>query len=107
MRVRAAALDGDFAAGAADRLLNRAPDQRRQLGHRFGIMLAFEFLGRGVEQPRRRAVDDGDAALGVEADHAGADARQHRFGEAAAFVDLAVGGDQRAALRVELRASCG
>ena len=65
-------------------------------------MLAFEFLRRGVQETRGGAVDDGDLAVGIEPDHAGADAGQHGFGEAAAFVDLAVGGDQRVALGIEL-----
>ena len=38
--------------------------------------------------------------VGIDADHAGADAGQARLGEAAAFVDLLICGDERVALRV-------
>ena len=102
VRVRAGALDRDFAAGPAHGLGHGAADQRRQFRHGFGIMPAFQFFRRGIEQARGGAVDDGDLAVAVQADHAGADARQHGFGEAAALVDLPVGGDQIAALGVEL-----
>ena len=67
---RAGALDGDLAAGPAHRLGHGAADQRRQFRHGFGIMAAFHFFRRGVEQPRGGAVDDGDAAVAVQADHA-------------------------------------
>ena len=40
--------------------------------------------------------------VAVQADHAGADARQHGFGEAAALVVQPVGGDQIAALGGQL-----
>ncbi len=84
-------LMADLAAGPAHRLGHGAADQRRQFRHRFGIVAAFQFLRRGIEQARGGAVDDGDVAVAVQADHAGADARQHRFGEAAALVVQAVG----------------
>jgi hypothetical protein len=63
----------------------------------------LRFLRRRVEQARRGAIDDGDLAVAVEADHAGAHARQHRFREAAARIDLVAGLDQLRALHIELR----
>ena len=74
----------------------------RQFRHGFGIMPAFQFLRRGVQQARGGAVDDGDVAVAVQADHAGADARQHGLGEAAAFIVQPVGGHQIGALGGEL-----
>ena len=53
----------DFAARAAHRLGDGAADQRRQFRHGFGIMAAFDFFRRGIQQPRGGAVDDGDRAL--------------------------------------------
>ena len=65
-----------------------------------------------ARRPRRQQVDAEqlvggavrqlDAAVRVEADHAGRHAGQHRFGEPPAFVDLAVGLHQLAALRGKL-----
>ena len=51
-----------------------------------------------VEQGLGRAIDEQDAALGVERDDAGGDRRQHRLDEGAARVELVVGGDQRPGL---------
>ena len=99
---RTGALDDDFAAGPRHRLGNRLADQRRQFGDAFGIMPAFHFFRRGIEQAGGGAVDDGDGAVIGDTDHAGADTRQHGFGKAAAFINLAVGGDQIAALGAEL-----
>ena len=41
-------------------------------------------------------------AIGIEADDAGGHARQHRFGEAAALVELLIGGDEIVALLLQL-----
>ena len=57
---------------------------------------------RAIEQPLGRAVDDGNAALGVETDDAGADAREHRLGEAAALIDLVARADDVFVLRAKL-----
>ncbi len=43
--------------------------------------------------------------VGVDADHAGAGAGQHRLGEAAAAVDQVAGAHDVVALRAQLRAS--
>src|SRR6202451_4675781 len=43
----------------------------------------FDFFRRRIQQARRGAVDDGDLARAVETDHAGADACENRFREAA------------------------
>ena len=58
------------------------------------------------EQPIRSAAERFGRVIrpcAVEADHAGRDAGEHRLGEAAALVELAVGADQLAALAAELR----
>ena len=44
-------------------------------------------LSDASDQPLRRAVEDGDAAVGIDADDAGAGAGEHRFGESPAAVD--------------------
>ena len=54
------------------------------------------------EQGAGRGVGQFDAAFGVEADDAGGDPGEDGFGEAAAFVDLAVGVHQLGALGGEL-----
>ena len=51
-----------------------------------------------VEQRLGRAIDQQDAALGVERDDPRRDRRQHRLDERAARVELVVGGDQRPGL---------
>ncbi len=66
-------------------------------------MLALDLIGFGVKQPRRHAVDDGDAPIIVEADHACTHAREHSLSEAAAFLVLLVGFHQCIALRAQLR----
>ena len=55
-----------------------------------------------AEQLVGGAVRQLDAPGGVEPDHAGRDARQHRLGEPPTFIDLAVGVHQLAALRGKL-----
>src|SRR6202789_2961569 len=99
----AAALDARFPARPPDRLRQRAADQAGELGNGLGIMAAFDLFMRGIEQARGGAVDDGDAALAAQADDAGADAGQHRFGEPPPHVDLVARIDQFATLAAQLR----
>ena len=56
-----------------------------------------------ANQFQRRAVGDRDPTFGVDADDAGRHAGQDGFDEAAAFVHLAIDGEQRIALAVQLR----
>ncbi len=74
----------------------------RHLRHGLGQRLADLLVEIGAEQHRGRAVGQVDAAGVIEPDDAGRDAGQHRLGEAAALVELAVGLDQLAALGLEL-----
>src|SRR5262249_27176397 len=48
------------------------------------------------------AVDDGDVAVGVEANDAGGRSRENRFGEPASAVDLLAGSKQGGALAPKL-----
>ena len=50
---------------------------------------------------RSRSVEQLDHALAVDRQHASSHARQDRFDKGAAFVQLAVGGDQRPGLRLQ------
>ena len=59
------------------------------------------FLRQIDAEARRRSVG-GFTPGGIQADDPGADAGQHRFGEAAALVDLAAGVGQAAALGFQL-----
>ena len=61
------------------------------------------FLGRDVEHPRRRPVEERDAPFPIDADDAGGYAREHGFGETPPRVELAVRVHQFVALRFELR----
>src|SRR5215469_7338860 len=63
------------------RLAQRAAHQTRQLRHRFGIVSAFQLVGIGIQKPGRRSIDDRQYAFVIKADHPGADAREHGFGE--------------------------
>ena len=56
---------------------------------------------------RGLAVHDRDAAGGIEADHAGADAQQHRLDELAARFGLVVGRSAARSAAPQDRASCG
>ena len=63
------------------------------------------FLHHGscmAQQLAGGAVMQGDVLLCVDGDNASGNARQHRFGEAAAFIDEAVGVHKVAALRFKL-----
>ena len=71
-------------------------------------------FGRNIRQPpanriipllhqdrRRRTVEQQHNALQIDGEHAGGHARKDRLDEGAAFVELAVGGDERAGLGLE------
>ena len=98
----ALALDVDLAFGEArgpgQRLLeDRQEGFERHLG-RFADEIAFA----AAQQVEARAVDQRDAARRIDADDAGADACEHRLGEAAARVDRVAGKDQIVALLLQV-----
>ena len=99
---RTGALDDHLTACPAHRLGHGAQDQRRQFRHAFGIVIALQVFGRRIEQPGGGAVDQRDAPFVIDADHARADARQHRFGEAAAGIHQLAGRQQVGALGRQL-----
>ena len=83
-----------FAAIAVDRYLAlalhagaRRLDQLGQLRHDFAERMAQRFGAGMSDQPFGRTVEDADQPFRVDADDAGAGARQHGLGEAAAAVD--------------------
>ena len=80
----------------------RFGEQRLELRHHLDQVAAG---GVGLALPDQllgRAVEDADPAVGVDADDAGARAREHRFGETAAAVDLIARAHQVVALRAQL-----
>ena len=80
----------------------RRREQLGELGNDLVERLA-ERLRLGVpDQALGGAVEDADAAVGIDADDAGAGAGQHRFGEAAAAVDQVAGAHDVVALGAQL-----
>ena len=71
-------------------------------GNDLGKILTDMLIEIGAEQQRGRAVRQVDAALLIEADHTGRNARQHGLGETPALIELPVGFDQLALLALEL-----
>ena len=55
-----------------------------------------------ADQPLGGAIEDGDAAIGIDADDAGAGAGQHRFGEASPAIDLVARAHDVVVLRAQL-----
>ncbi len=86
------ALDQALAAGArgVDEFLELRRDLLELAPQRIGLAAADELLGGAIE--------DADAPLAVDADDAGAGAREHGLGETAAAVDDVAGADDVVAL---------
>ena len=74
----------------------------RQLGNHVAQGMADQIVRLQFEQLLRRGVGEPDGSLGIEADHAGGDVRQHRLHEQAALGELGIGVDELAVLATEL-----
>ena len=83
---------------AVARRLKDIGELGRDLGERKPEHLAF----RAPDQLLGRAIEDGDAAVGIDADDAGAGAGQHRFGESPAAVDQIARAHDVVVLRAQL-----
>src|SRR6185312_10103895 len=110
---RDAHVDGTVAPVAADHDLvavlraivaHRRADDRFEVGQQLYDVSADGGAVGSAEQRKRRAVGDGDAAIGVDAHHAGGYAGEDRLGEPPPRINLVTGGDKLLALRAEL---CG
>ena len=77
-------------------------EQGGDLRHHIRQRLADEFLGREPQRPLRARIGDGDDAVGIDAEHARRDPREHGLGEAAAPVDQVVGRPQAVVLAAQL-----
>ena len=84
-------------------ICHHGSDKRREFGRNLGKRLANARQQRQTQQFRGGAIRQLDAALIVEANHAGGDAGQHGFGKAAPRVELVVDVHQLGPLRAELR----
>src|ERR1700681_4926968 len=83
---------------AGERLFDQWRDFRNLVAERD----ADEIHLRAVEQLLGRAIDDRNAALGIETDDARSHAREHRLGKTAALIDLVARADDVFVLRAKL-----
>src|SRR5579871_1870590 len=97
----AAPLYDHLAAGARRGLAHGAVNETRQLRNNVAVGFSDDLFGSKIEEPRSCAVDDGNPPLGIEAQHARADARKNGFHESPAFIDVAVGLHKLGALCIQ------
>ena len=70
---------------------SRAVENLGEFGRDLGERPAQHFAFDAADQPLRRAIENGDAAVGIDADDAGAGAGQHRLGKPPPAVDEVAG----------------
>jgi hypothetical protein len=65
-------------------------------------MLIFHLFGGCIQKTDRRAINDRNAAFGIEADHSGADASENGLSKPPSRIDLPAGFHKIRPLRLEL-----
>ena len=98
----AVARDGDLALDQALIAVARGLENLGKLGRDLGERQAEHVALDAADQPLGRAVEDGNAAVAIDADDAGAGAGEHRFGEAAPAVDQVAGAHDVVVLGAQL-----